>query len=302
VNDYIVRIVAKKAGIRGLACVTTRLANEICQRHRATPPVSLALSHGLTAGILLGALLKVQQRVALKVEGNGFLRKMVIEADSYGRVRGYAIPIDLTLPPAVDPADITATIGQIGLLTVVKDLLLKTPVEGIVPLQSGKLDADLVYYLMQSEQTPSLVEIDARLAPSSQSDKRALIAASGGILLQALPEHDPAVLKQLANRLEEMSDLGQLLLDGRSPEELLYDLMQDIQYDVLEARAVRFECSCSWERSEHALITLGRTELESLLDEGEAIVDCYFCGERYIFSSEVLETILDKLEQTEQDT
>jgi molecular chaperone Hsp33 len=156
-------MVAKEAGLRGLACVTTNLVKEAAQRHEASPTATAALGHILTAGVLMGTLLKVQQRVAIKVQGNGPLRKMLAEADSYGRVRGYVTPADVVLPVPYDAEDVSAAVGSLGLLTVVKDLRMREPVEGIVPLQTGKMDADLVFYLMQSEQVPSLVEIDAKL-------------------------------------------------------------------------------------------------------------------------------------------
>jgi molecular chaperone Hsp33 len=247
------------------------------------------LGYGLTGAALLGARLKVQQRVALKVEANGPLQKMVVEADSYGRVRGYVAAPDAALPASTDPLNTAATLGHVGLLTVVKDLQLKDLYEGVVPLQTGQLESDLVFYLNQSEQTPSLIEIGVKLTPENR------VAAAGGLLLQTLPGIEMAALREFAERLDDMAQVGQLLAGGETPEGILATLLAGTSYEVLETQPLRFECTCSWDRSEQALIATGRSEIEQLIAEGQAIVDCHFCHKRYIFGREALETILEKL-------
>lgn len=285
-NDTIIRVLAKEAGLRGLICVTTNLVNDAALRHETTPTASAALGHILTAGLLLGGLLKVSQRVAIKVEGRGLIQKMLAEADAYGRVRGYVSPGDVGIPGENGAENIAAAIGGLGLLRIVKDLRLREPVEGIVPLQTGKLDADLVYYLMQSEQTPSLVEIDAKL------DGKGGVLVAGGLLFQVLPDHEPRALIDLSERLDDLPDLGVLYANGETPESLLIKLMGNIEYEILETSSPRFECSCSQERSKQALMSLGRAELESLHQEGEAVVDCHYCHARYIFDKKSLEKLL----------
>lgn len=286
--DTIVRVLVKEAGIRGLACVTTGLVAEAHRRHQAGPAATVALGYGLTAVALMGALLKVQQRVALKVEANGPLQKLVAEGDSYGRVRGYVAVPDVMAP---DPLDTARTLGDLGLLTVVKDLRLKDLYEGVVPLQTGRLDSDLIYYLHHSEQVPALVEIDVKLNPAGD------LVAAGGLLLDALPGQGLATLRDLAERLDDMAPLAEVLAAGETPTSILAQLFAQVPYEVLEEHPLRFECSCSWARSEEALVTLGRAEIKHLIAEGQAVVDCHFCGERYIFGREALETILDKMEQ-----
>jgi molecular chaperone Hsp33 len=287
-NDYMVRIIAKEAGVRALACRTTALVREAAERHQANAAASVALGYGLTAGALLGALLKVQQRVALKVEADGPLRKLLVEADSYGRVRGYVAEPNAAIPPAMDPVELASTLGRNGVLTVVKDLRLKELYEGVAALQTGQLDSDLVFYLNQSEQVPSLVEIGVKLVNGR-------ILAAGGLLLQTLPGHEMLALRELAERLDTLAHLDELLLAGQTPEMVLATLFADTPYEILEQEPLRFECSCSWQRSEQALIAIGRQELEELMAEGEAIVDCPFCHKRYLFGREALETILEKI-------
>jgi molecular chaperone Hsp33 len=290
---HLVRVLAKEAGIRGLACITTDVVEEARQRHQAEPAATVALGYGLTAAALLGALLKVQQRVALKVQANGPLEKLVAEGDSYGRVRGYVAHPEIVLPPNVSPLDTAATLGSIGLLTVVRDLQLKELYESVVPLQTGQLDSDLVYYLTQSEQSPTLVEIGVKLSPNNE------LLATGGLLLETLPGQEVTPLRDLAERLDDLAPVAELLAAGQTPAQILAQIFGNTPYEVLEERALRFDCSCSWERSEQALIAMGRAELESLIKDGQAVVDCHFCHTRYLFGREALETILEKLETAE---
>lgn len=288
VSDYIVRVLAKEAGIRGLACVTTDLVLDAGARHENAPAATAALGHGLTAAVLLGALLKIRQRVAIKVEGSGPLGKMVAEADSYGRVRGYVSRPEATLPVMAWPGDFGVAFGRQGTLTVVKDLGLQELYESVVPLQSGRLDSDLVYYFMQSEQTPTLVQINIRL---NENDE---LEAAGGLLLQLLPDAEPITLRRLADRLLDTLDLTDALAQGETPESILAVLFDDIAYETLETRPLQFHCSCSWAWAEQALRLLDREDIEQLMVEGQAVVDCHFCHQRYIFSVEALETILEK--------
>lgn len=289
-SDYIVRILAKEAGVRGLACVTTELVQDAATRLENAPAPTAALGYGLTAAALLGALLKIQQRVAIKVEGDGPLRKLVAEGDSYGRVRGYVSRPEATLSPTQWPDDFGATLGRQGVLTVVKDLGLQDLYESVVPLQSGRLDSNLVYYFMQSEQTPTLVEVGAKL---NENDE---LIAAGGLLLQLLPDAAPTTLRTLAGRLEEMPDVAEALAQGATPEAILATLFGDIPYETLETRSLQFQCSCSWAWAEQALRMLDHEDIVQLMAEGEAVVDCHFCHQRYIFSVEALETILEKVE------
>lgn len=285
-----VRILAKEAGVRGMACVTTELVLDAATRHEASPVATVALGHGLTAAALLGALLKVQQRVAIKVEGDGPLGKMVVEGNSYGRVRGYISAPTATLPAPWSAGDVGMALGRRGLLTVVKDVGLKELYEGVVPLQSGQLDSDLVYYFIQSEQAPTLVEIGAKL---NEQDE---LQASGGLLLQLLPDAEATTLRALAERLDDLPNFAAQLAQGQSPESILAAIFGDIPYEILEKQPLTFKCTCSWEWAEQAIRLLDREDLAQLMAEGEAVVDCYFCHQRYIFSVEALETILENAE------
>lgn len=290
-ENFMVRALAKFCGVRGLACLTTGVVTEAARRQHAAPAGKTVLGYGLTGAALLGAMLKVRQQVAIKIEGDGALRKLVAESDSYGHLRGY---FTLRAESAfAAPDDIAAIVGQQGRLTVVKDLQLKDLYESVVPLQTGRLDADLTYYLMMSEQVPSFVEIGVQL--DAQGDVR----AAGGVLLQLLPDGDLTALARMAERLDDLPPIGALLADGETPQAILATLFDDEAHEVLETGALDFRCACSRARSRHALTLIGREEVAVLLEEGEAVIDCHFCHECYVFDRNELAAILAEMVEAE---
>lgn len=290
-TDHLVRIISKAGNVRGLACVTTGLVADICRRHDTLPTASAALARGLTAGTLMGALLKTGQRVALRFEGIGPLKKIVVEADSDGGVRGYVGEPRVQLLRLADGGlDVASALGKAGLLTVVKDLGLKDPYRGTVELYSSEIASDLAYYLVESEQIPSAVGLGEYV------DTNGTITAAGGFLIQAVPPVDPELVDRLMARIERLPSLSELLRQGKSPEEILDLLFAEVPYDVLEQRELAFTCSCSRERIERVLISLGKQELLSLREEQQgAEVTCEFCGERYRFDAADLNRLMSEI-------
>ena len=287
---HIVRVLAKEAGVLAMACTAKSVVQEAARRHAASPVATAALGYGLSAAALMGSLLKVQQNIAIKVEGNGPLQKIVVESDSYGRLRGYVANPEWTAAGPIGAVDVAGAIGRLGLLTVVKDLGVKNLYESVVPLQTGELDKDLMYYLMQSEQILSLLELGAEL------DSNGGIAAAGGFLLQAVPGHDTAILEQLVERTEDLPPIERMLADGSTPADVMSAIFGEVSYEILETRPISFHCTCSRERSLQALRLLDREDLLTLIAEGEAVIDCHFCHERYVFDRSVLEGVLSTLE------
>jgi molecular chaperone Hsp33 len=303
-SDYILRVLAKDAGVRVLAAVTTSLAREAAQRHAAYPIAAAALAYGMTAGALLGALLKVQERVALKVDGDGRLGKMIVEADAYGRARGYIAVPDAVSGESLGREAVGEALGKSGVLTVVKDLRLKDLYRSATALEYGELDKEIEHYLNQSEQIPSRVEIGVVMDEEARS-----IAVSGGLLIQALPGHGHEKLERLAERLVAQPPVEELLAQGETPEQLVDRLMQGDEYLVLDTTPLTFSCSCSKERSAKAIRMLDPEDQLALITEGEAIIDCHFCHARYTFTREELvalhdEALLERrsLEQGDSET
>ena len=284
-DDYVIRILAKEAGIRGLVALTTQISDEPCERHKTTSEAAVALSEGITAAALMGALLKMRQRVSLKFEGDGPVGPMVVESTSHGLTRGY-----VAHPEATGPRSSADMLGHNGRLTVAKDLRLKDIYQGIVD-RSGRIDVDLTHYLNTSEQIPSYVNLGVELNEAGKVD------VAGGLLVQSLPPYDDQLVNQVANRMQELPPVSQLLKSGKRPEDIAALAFGDIEYRIIESRWLFHHCGCSRERSAKALLSIGSGELKSLLDEQDDIViDCHFCLEQYRFSKEDIEGMITALE------
>jgi molecular chaperone Hsp33 len=291
VSDYLVRIISKSGKVRALACVTTGLVNELCHRHNTLPTASAALGRALTGGALLGALLKTGQRVALKFEGNGPLQKILVEADSSGAVRGCVGNPHVHLPERNGKLDVAGALGRAGFLTVTKDLGLKEPYRGTVQLFSSEIGEDLALYLTESEQIPSAVGLGVFVETDNS------VAAAGGFLIQALPPSDDAAVDSLMKTIAALPPISELLRTGRTPEQLLDLLFKDIPYDILERRTLAFACSCSREKIERVLLSMGRQELTELMTQQELVtVDCEFCREWFQFDRQALQALLHELQ------
>lgn len=288
-NDYLVRIFTKEGNIRGLACVTTNLVDEARRRHGTFATASAALGRALTGGALLGALLKTNQRVALKLEGDGPLKRIIVEAESNGAVRGYVEVPDIYLVREDGKLDVAGALGRTGLLTVTKDLGLKEPYKSTVRLCSGEIAEDLAFYLTEAEQIPSAVGLGVYV----ESDKH--VSAAGGFLIQSLSPKDEKMVDALIERIGQLPPVTQLLREGNSPEQILEILFAGMPYDILEKRALAFHCSCTRETIERLLITLGREELRRMMKEQDTTdVRCEFCGHCYPFSREALTRLMEE--------
>ena len=285
--DQIVRALCLSGGIRVLVCNAGLLAREICALQQTSATASIALSRGLAGGALMGALLKGGQRTALKFEGNGPLRKMIIEADSDGAVRGCVGNPAADLEPVHGKWNVAGLIGRAGFLTVSKDLGAGgQPYQGVVQLVSSEIGEDLAYYLADSEQTPSAVGLGATLADDG------MIATCGGFLVQALPKADEGEINKIMERIAGLPALSGLFEEGGA-EGVIRELFGDIPYTVLESHDIFFRCGCGQEKVERALLTLGSEELRDMrLKEGGAEVTCEFCRKTYSLGAAELDGLL----------
>jgi molecular chaperone Hsp33 len=285
--DQIVRALCQSGGIRVLVCNAGLLAREICILQQASATASIALSRGLAGGALMGALLKGGQRTALKFEGNGPLRKMIIEADSDGAVRGCVGNPAADLEPVNGKWNVAGLIGKAGFLTVSKDLGVGgQPYQGVVQLVSSEIGEDLAYYLTDSEQTPSAVGLGATLADDG------LIATCGGFLVQALPKADAGEIEKIMARIAGLPALSEMFEDGGA-ERVIGELFGDIPYTILESHDIFFRCGCGQEKVERALLTLGREELEDMRSkESGAEITCEFCRKAYSLGAAELDRLI----------
>jgi molecular chaperone Hsp33 len=289
-NDYLVRIMASDARVRALACVTTTLVNEACTRHGTYPTASAALGRALTGGLLLGTLLEPDQRVALMFEGNGPLKKILVEAESNGEVRGYVKVPEVDLPSRNGKLDVSGALGKSGFLTVTKDLRLREPYRGTVQLYTGEIASDIAYYLTKSEQIPSAVGLGVYVEPDLT------VTAAGGFLIQSLPPSDESMIDILIEHIREMPSITDQLKSGKTPEALLETIFAGIPFEILENLSLTYHCSCSRRRIEQALITLGKKEIASIIAKDEIIdVTCEFCRKGYVFSRKELKRLMDEM-------
>ena len=286
-EDYLIRAIATEARVRAIVCQTTEIVQEGVRRHNTNTATTVALGQALTGVALMGSLLKATQRIAIKWEGEDPLHKMLVESNSSGRLRGYIAMPDLDFPMIQGRLDLPTMLGEDGLLTVVKDLRMEELVRGAVPLAAGDIGDGLTYYLNQSEQVQSLVVVSVQL------DEEGSVVAAGGMLLQALPGYEGDLLLELRDRLQEMPPIAAMVAAGQTPDDVLTTVFNEVPVKVLAERPLIFQCSCSYERTQQALIMLGRDEIAALLEtEGQAVIDCHFCHEQYVVDREGLELLL----------
>lgn len=280
-RDQLARAMAAKGKIRAVACITTKLSDDISFLQGASPAVTLAMGRALPGAALLASTLKHGQRLALRFEGNGPMQRLIVEADWDGALRA-----TVAVPEAMADT-VPGLLGRAGFLTVTKDLGLKDPYSGMVQLYTSEIAEDLAYYLTESEQIPSAVGLGATLTDEGR------IEVSGGFLIQSLPPSDEAAVEQIMATIATLPPLTTLLKEGKTPQELLELLLAGVEYHPLESTDLFFRCGCSKEKVEKALIAIGRPELERLIaEQGEADVTCEFCRQQYRLEKAELEQLL----------
>ncbi len=288
-EDHLIRVVSPDGLFRGAAAVTTNLVATICEMQQTDLTATVALGRLLTGGALLGCLLKGKQRLALSVEGNGPLKKLSVEADAEGNIRGTIKNPVAGLPPLEDRFDVAGAVGKAGFLHVWKDLGLKKPYQSMVQLQSSEIAEDLAWYLTSSEQVPSSIGLGVEL------DHRGQVAVAGGFLVQSLPPGDEKQIAELSRRIEALPPTTSLLRQGVTPKGVLEKIFGDTRFHVEQETPLRFFCPCNRRQIEQMLIGLGREELEALQQQSEPVeVVCEYCRTVYPFSAEDLAALIEE--------
>lgn len=283
-GDYLVHGLAADGQIRVLCARSTALAEEARERHNLWPIPAAALGRAMTGAALLAASLKGQERIQIQIVGDGPLRHVTVGADGSGKLRGYVGNPYVDLPPnAAGKLNVGGAVGK-GLLHVIKDFGLRDPYRSTLPLVSGEVAEDLAHYLAASEQTPSVIALGVLV------DTDGSVRASGGFIVQLMPGYDDGLAEALEERILAMPHISRLVDEGTTPEQVVNQITQPWgEPRWLERKALRFDCSCSRERFERALIALGTGELEQMLEEqGDAELTCHFCAERYYFTADDL--------------
>lgn len=290
-KDKIVRGTAKDGMIRVIGGITTNLVADGTSVHECTPVASAALGRMLTAGALMGTDLKSDKEViTIKINGGGPANGITVTAHSDASVKGFIGNPYLDLPlNAKGKLDVGGAVGTNGILYVIKDLGMKDPYIGQVPIHSGEIAEDLTYYYTISEQTPSAVSLGVLV------DKDLSIKAAGGFIIQMMPDADPLLADILMYRLEEIPSITTMISAGKTIEEILEYIFEDMDLKLTDANEPKYYCDCSRERVEKALISLGEKELQDIYnDKKDEEVVCHFCNKKYIFTNDDIKEILDK--------
>lgn len=290
-NDYLVRALAFEGSVRAFAVRTTDTVGEAQRRHETWPTASAALGRSMTATVMMGAMLKGEDKLTVKVEGNGPIGPMIIDSNAKGEVRGYVTNpqthFDLNEKGKLD---VRRAVGTEGTLTTVKDLGMRDFFTGQVPITSGELAEDFTYYFAVSEQVPSSVGLGVLVNPDNT------ILAAGGFIIQLMPGTDDETITIIEEHLNNMEPVSKLIEKGLTPEELLFEILGKENVQILSTMPVAFECNCSKERFGSAIISLGESEIrEMIAEDGGAEAHCHFCMEKYNYSVDELESFIDEI-------
>lgn len=287
-SDRIIRATAADSMIRAFVADTRELVNTAYTKHHTSPVVTAALGRLLTSGAIMGITQKSESDLlTIKIDGSGPIGHIMVTADYQGRVKGYSAEniVDIPLKPN-GKLDVSGALG-VGVLTVIKDMGLKEPYVGTTELVSGEIAEDLTYYYMVSEQVPSSIGLGV-LVDTDYSVKYA-----GGFMIQLMPFATDEVIDKLEANLSKVTSVTNLLGEGKSLEDILGILLEGLDPEVVDEVEPSFYCSCSKERVSRALASLGKDELNSMIEDAQPInVHCDFCNSDYEFTPDELKELL----------
>ena len=289
-NDYMIRATAADGQIRAFAATTKEMVETAKNAHNTSPIATAALGRLMTAAAMMGSDLKGEgELLTLRIEGDGPIGGLLVTADGKGDVKGYAFNPDVMLPPnAQGKLDVGGSLG-LGVLSVIKDIGLKEPYVGQTQLITGEIAEDLTYYFATSEQVPSSVALGVLM------NKDNTVRQAGGFIIQLLPGASDEIIDRLEAKLSGLSSITSLLDAGKTPEEILTDILGEFGLEILKKMPVQFHCDCERSRVEKAIISIGRKEIQDMIDEGKEIeVNCQFCNKHYKFSVDELGEMLKK--------
>lgn len=289
-NDYIIRATAANDQIRAFAAVTTQMVENAREHHNTSPVATAALGRLLTAGAMMGSMMKGEKDVlTLQIKAGGPLQGITVTADSQGNIKGYVGNPDVCIPAnSKGKLDVAGAVGP-GFLTVIKDMGLKEPYSGQVMLQTCEIAEDLTYYFATSEQVPSAVGLGVLM------NKNNTVRQAGGFIVQLMPFAEEEVISRLEQNVQKINSVTNLLEEGHTPESLLEKVLEGFDIQINEKMDTRFHCNCSKERVAKALISIGRKELNEMIQEGKPIeMNCHFCNTNYTFTVEEMKEILRK--------
>lgn len=286
--DYIVRATAADSQIRAFAATTKETVELARQYHNTSPVATAALGRLLTAGAMMGAMMKGEKDLlTLQIKGNGPLGGITVTADSAANVKGYVNnPEVLIHANEQGKLDVGGAVGA-GILNVIRDMGLKEPYVGQCELQTGEIGDDLTYYFATSEQVPSSVGVGVLM------DKGNTVRQAGGFIIQLMPFTSDEVIDRLEAKLSEVKSVTTMLDGGMTPEQILEELLGEFGLEINDTIPTKYHCNCSRERIEKALISIGKKDLQEMINDGEPIeVGCQFCDKKYQVTVDELKGLL----------
>lgn len=291
-SDYIVRATAANAQIRAFAMTSKELVERARGIHDLSPVITAALGRLLTAGAMMGSMLKGENDVlTLQIHCDGPVRGLAVTAssaaDATANVKGAALEPQVMLPPnALGKLDVGGAVGN-GILSVIKDMGLKEPYVGQTQLQTGEIAEDLTYYFATSEQVPSAVGLGVLM------EKDNTVRQAGGFIIQLMPFADDETINALEEKLKTMDSVTNILDNGSTPEQLLELLLGDLGLEINDTIPAQYYCDCSRERVERAIISIGKKDIQEMIHDGKPVeVRCQFCNKLYNFEINDLEKML----------
>lgn len=291
-KDYIVRAISSDGWVKAMAITSTAMVETARQMHKTTPTATAALGRVLTVTSMMGNLQKVENgALTLQFKGGGPLGTILATSDAEGNVRGYVHnPSISLLEKYAGKLDVGAAVGTDGMLTVIRDLQMKEPYIGSVELVTGEIADDVTAYFAQSEQTPTACALGV-LVDIDQSVK-----VAGGYLIQLLPGAPDDVIMKIETGIACAGAVTPMMDSGMSPEEILRRVLCEFELEMFKREAVEYRCYCSRERVEKTLITVGKKDLQEIVEEGKDItIECQFCDTVYKFTPEEVEKLLKSL-------
>lgn len=290
-QDNLIRMMDRDGVLCVLAADTTEMVREMQRLHGTAKVVSAALGRLLTAASLMGSMLKGEtDSVTLTVRGDGPASPLTAVSDSRGNVRGCAGRVDVDLPlNAKGKLDVAGAVGKAGTLTVVRDLGLREPYVGQVPLVSGEIAEDVTAYYAASEQIPTVCALGVLVDPDTQGILRA-----GGFMVQLLPTADDGVIDRVERCIQGVRPVTTMLFEGMKPEDICRAVLPEFALEVLDSASVGYRCTCSHERTKNALRATGLAALEEMAEDAETRVTCNFCNKTYVFSQNEMRALADE--------
>ncbi|MBQ7032568.1 MAG: Hsp33 family molecular chaperone HslO [Clostridia bacterium] len=289
-KDYIIRAVTADGAVRASAAVTTAMVNEAQKIHSTSPTATAAIGRLLTACAIMSDMMKGEKdSLTLQIDGGGPIGKLIAVGDSSANVKGYVANPAVDLPLKNGKLDVGGAVGVDGTLGIIRDFGLKEPYVGHVKLCTGEIGDDIALYYARSEQIPSVVALGVLV------DRDYSVKAAGGMILQVMPEATDEQITQLEAMVKEMPAITTMLEEGATPEDILAFALRDFPSYTFETSNAAYKCDCSKERIERAVRSLGRTEIQDIIDHQiNAELTCHFCNKVYTVTKEEMEAMLSE--------